>query len=61
LDDLKTVYEKLLEIGTDNSLTASENVCLQSLVDEVGGMFPDPDEYEPDPEDEIGMYWGEEM
>lgn len=46
-DELTAVYEKLLSIGMDNGLTANENVCLQSLVEEVGDMLPETRGYEP--------------
>ena len=55
--ELKAVYEKLLAIGMDNSLTANENDCLQSLVEEVADIFPNHGEYEPtlEAEAEQGM------
>lgn len=45
-DELKAVYEKLLAIGMDNDLTANENDCLSSLVEEVGDILPDHGEYD---------------
>jgi len=56
-DELKAVYEKLLAIGMDNGLTANENDCLQSLVDEVADILPNHGEYEPtlEAEAEQGM------
>lgn len=45
-EELKVVYEKLLAIGMDNDLTANENDCLSSLVEEVGDILPDHGEYE---------------
>lgn len=60
-DELKAVYEKLLAIGMNNDLTANENVCLSSLVGEVGDLLPDRGEYEPAPERESELDQGEEI
>lgn len=40
-DELKEVYKNLLAIGMNNELTANENICLSSLVDEIGDMLPE--------------------
>jgi len=55
--ELKAVYEKLLAIGMNNGLTANENDCLQSLVEEVADILPNHGEYEPtlEAEAEQGM------
>jgi uncharacterized protein Yka (UPF0111/DUF47 family) len=58
-NELRTVYEKLLTIGMDNDLTASENVCLQSLVDEVDKLLPHIEEANLTQENELDQ--GEEI
>jgi hypothetical protein len=60
-DELKAVYEKLLAIGMDNGLTANENTCLSSLVEEVGSLLPDRGDYEPGREAETEAEQGAEM
>ncbi len=39
-DELKATYDKLLEIGKDNDLTANELTCLQYLTDEAEALLP---------------------
>ena len=45
--ELRNTYQKLLSIGMNNNLTANENTCLSSLVDEIGELFPEHTEQEP--------------
>ena len=52
-DELKSLYEKFLAIGMNNELTANENICLQSLVDEVSDLLPDRGENTAELEAEI--------
>ena len=40
-DELNTVYAKLLDIGMNSDLTASENDCLQYLTEEAESLMPD--------------------
>jgi len=60
-EELKATYEKLLAIGMDNGLTANENVCLQSIVDEISDLLPDHGEYEQAQELELAEEQGEEI
>lgn len=52
-DELKVLYEKLLIIGMDGDLTATENAIVQDMVEEVELLLPERDETVAEQEIEI--------
>jgi uncharacterized phage infection (PIP) family protein YhgE len=60
-DELKATYGKLLSIGMDNDLTASELSCLQYLTEEAESLLPDRDDAGRAHESENELDQGEEI
>ena len=61
VDELKTVYAKLLDMGMNADLSSCENAIVKDLVEEIEGMLPKPAEHDTEHVLEAETEQGEEM